>query len=127
MKELGFLSIGDVVVRTASDFVGQVIGESQTKTNSILEGAKGKVLIIDEAYALDDNLYGKQVLDTLVEKVQGSPSDDMAVLLLGYEEPMLKMIRNQNPGLGRRFPKDYAFFFEDYDDRELMDILKLKY
>lgn len=111
-------------MKTASDFVGQHVGESQTKTNSILDGAKGKVLIIDEAYALDDNMYGKQVLDTLVEKIQGTPSDDIAVLLLGYEEPMLAMLRNQNPGLARRWGKDYGFYFEDYDDNQLLQILQ---
>lgn len=81
--------------------------------------------MIDEAYALDDKLWGKQVLDTLVEKVQGTPGDDIAVLLLGYEEPMLSMLRNQNPGLMRRFPKDYAFCFDDYDDNQLLMILKI--
>lgn len=125
LKELGFLSKGDVVCKTASDFVGSVVGDSQKTTNQILENAKGKVLIIDEAYALDDNLYGKQVLDTLVEKVQGQPSDDMAVLLLGYEEPMLEMLRKQNPGLTRRFPKEQAFYFDDYDENQLLDILDL--
>jgi hypothetical protein len=28
----------------------------------MLEKAKGKVLLIDEAYNLDDNLFGKQVM-----------------------------------------------------------------
>eukprot|EP00521_Asterionellopsis_glacialis_P011013 CAMPEP_0195308186 /NCGR_PEP_ID=MMETSP0707-20130614/38095_1 /TAXON_ID=33640 /ORGANISM="Asterionellopsis glacialis, Strain CCMP134" /LENGTH=1429 /DNA_ID=CAMNT_0040372445 /DNA_START=1573 /DNA_END=5859 /DNA_ORIENTATION=+ len=125
LKELGFLSVGEVLQKTASDFIGQHIGESQTKTASLLEQAKGKVLIIDEAYALNDSLYGKQVLDTLVEKVQGSPSDDMAVLLLGYEDQMLEMLREQNPGLTRRFPQEYAFYFDDYNERELLDILRL--
>jgi replication-associated recombination protein RarA len=125
LKELGFLSNGDVVSKAASDFVGSHAGESQAKTNQILESSHGKVLIIDEAYALDDSLYGKQVLDTLVEKVQGSPSDDIAILLLGYEEPMLRMISNQNPGLSRRFPKEKAFYFDDYDETELLQILEL--
>lgn len=125
LKELGFLSNGEVVSKTASDFVGSVVGESQTRTSQILESGRGKVVIIDEAYALDDSLYGKQVLDTLVEKVQGGPSDDIAVLLLGYEEQMLAMLRNQNPGLARRFPKDHAFYFDDYDDSELLAIIKL--
>jgi Cdc6-like AAA superfamily ATPase len=124
LKELGFLSNGEIVLKTASDFVGGAVGESQNKTSQILESARGKVLIIDEAYALDDSLYGKQVLNTLVEKVQGGPADDMAVLLLGYEEPMLTMLRNQNPGLARRFPKDQAFYFDDYDENELLAILK---
>lgn len=120
LKHLNFLSNGDVVVKTASDFVGSVVGESQSKTNAIIESARGKVLVIDEAYNLDDNMYGKQVLDVFVEKIQGTPSDDIAVLLLGYEEPMLRMIRNANRGLARRFPRDQAFVFEDYTERELM-------
>jgi hypothetical protein len=68
-------------------------------------------------------MFGKQVLDTLVEKVQGGPSDDIAVLLLGYEEPMLSMFRSQNPGLRRRFPEDQAFYFDDYNENELLAIL----
>lgn len=125
MKQLGFLSSGDVVVKTASDFVGQYIGQSQKQTNQILEQAQGKVLVIDEAYALHDSHFGKQVLDTLVEKVQGTPSDDIAVLLLGYEQEMLKMLREQNPGLSRRFPQEHAFYFDDYNDNELLAILEL--
>jgi replication-associated recombination protein RarA len=124
LKCLGFLSNGEVVMKSAGDFIGQHIGESQTKTIAILNSAKGKVLVIDEAYVLDDKWWGKQVLDTLVEKVQNSSSDDRAVMMLGYEEPMLKMIRSQNPGLGRRFPKDYALYFDDFSSQELLEILK---
>ena len=55
--------------------------------------------------------------------MQGALSDDIAVLLLGYEQEMLKMIQGQNPGLARRFPKEHAFYFDDYDENELLDIL----
>ena len=48
------------------------------------------MLVVDEAYNLDDSMYGKQVLDVLVEKIQGTENDDIAVLLLGYEELTLK-------------------------------------
>lgn len=121
LKAIGILSIGEVVCKTASDFVGQYVGQSSQKTNDILKAAQGKVLVIDEAYALNDQNYGKQVIDTLVEKVQGS-HDDFAVLLLGYEKQMLEMIREQNPGLARRFPEQYAFYFEDYTPQELLKI-----
>jgi hypothetical protein len=47
-----------------------------------------------------------QVLDVLVEKIQNPATDDFAVLMLGYEGPMRKMLRDQNPGLARRFPID---------------------
>lgn len=99
-----------------------------------------------------------EVLDVLVEKIQGTENDDIAVLLLGYEEwphtklhhkqspktqvvnpskmtlqsqlfksasvikhqlqePISAMLRNQNPGLARRFPLEMAFRFEDYTDQ----------
>jgi hypothetical protein len=101
-----------------------VVGEAKQKTLALLDGARGKVLMIDEAYSLDDNQYGKQALDTLVEKVQGSENDDLAVLLLGYTEPMLAMLRNQNPGLARRFAPDQAFYFDDYTEQELLQIMQ---
>jgi len=124
LKQLNFLSVGDVLVKAASDFKGAHVGESETKTNAILSQARGKVLIIDEAYSLDDSLYGKQVLDVIVEKVQNSENDDIAVLLLGYEKQMREMLRNQNPGLARRFALDYAFKFDDYKESELFVILQ---
>ena len=49
------------MLSTASDYIGSVVGESQKKTNTMLEKARGKVLVIDEAYNLDDGNYGKQV------------------------------------------------------------------
>lgn len=77
LKHLNLLSNGEVVLKVASDFIGNVVGESQTKTNTIIKSAQGKVLVIDEAYALHDAAggYGKQVLDTLVEKIQGNPGN----------------------------------------------------
>eukprot|EP00804_Cyclotella_cryptica_P004768 CCRYP_004868-RA/>CCRYP_004868-RA protein AED:0.43 eAED:-0.24 QI:0/0/0/1/1/1/3/0/900 len=90
---------------------------------NLIDNCRGKVLVIDEAYGLNDNLYGKQALDALVEKVQGTEADDIAVLLLGYEEQMLDMLDKQNPGLRRRFAPDQAFYFEDYTNNELNKIL----
>ena len=102
------------------------MGESQAKTSAVLDAAKGSVLVIDEGYALHDGSYGQQVLDTLVEKIQGSREDDIAVLLLGYEDKMFEMIRNGNPGLSRRFPIDQAFYFDDFSNVELLEILVSK-
>ena len=123
LKELGLLTNGDVVYKTASDLTGDHVGESQQKTRALVELAKGRVLVIDEAYALDDGNYGKQALDALVEKVSGDPGDDLAVVLCGYEAPMLKMLRDQNPGLSRRFNPASAFQFDDFDDYELLQVV----
>jgi Holliday junction resolvasome RuvABC ATP-dependent DNA helicase subunit len=129
LKELGILSKGEVVFKTASEFVGAVLGESEKNTNAILKESEGCVLVIDEAYGLYSkakDLYKEAVINTIVEKVQNVPGDDRCVLLLGYKEQMEEMMRESNPGLKRRFNFDNPFTFEDYNDEDLMKILNLK-
>jgi hypothetical protein len=70
-------------------------------------------------------MYGGNVVDTLVEKIEGSAGADMAVLLAGYEPDMRALIRNcGNPGFARRFNVDEALMFDDFTDSELKEILK---
>lgn len=124
LADLGLLSKGEVVLKTASDFVGSVLGESESKTRAILKASEGCVLVIDEAYSLSaqsevgsgrsGDPYRTAVTDTLVEQVQNVPGEDRCVLLLGYPDQMAAFMRNTNPGLARRFALDDAFRFEDY-------------
>ena len=65
-------------------------------------------------------------MDTLVEKVQGTPTDDVAVILIGYEKQMRDMFTKQNPGLKRRFPIEQAFEFTDFTASELIEIFQMK-
>ena len=103
LKALRYLSDGTVEYKTANDFIGSAIGESEKKTEAIIENCQGKVLLIDEAYILDDANYGKKALDAIVALVSAKPGADMAVIMAGYEKEMFKMLRDQNPGLSRRF------------------------
>eukprot|EP01138_Halocafeteria_seosinensis_P009317 gb/GECG01009522.1/.p1 GENE.gb/GECG01009522.1/~~gb/GECG01009522.1/.p1 ORF type:complete len:2380 (+),score=280.36 gb/GECG01009522.1/:1-7140(+) len=124
LKALGLVSKADVELRTAADFIGGHVGETQRKTSAILEMAEGKVLLIDEAYCLNDTWYGTQAIDTIVGKVMGCPGEDIAVLMCGYDRQMRDMLRDQNPGLARRFNPSSAFIFDDYDDAALATILQ---
>lgn len=142
LADIGLLSRGDVIAKSPADFIGQALGESEQKTKAILDGARGNVLIIDEAYGLsgassgggssDDHTgnaadsYKSAVIDTLVAEVQSTIGEDRCVLLLGYKESMDKMFQSVNPALGRRFPMSSAFEFEDYSDEELRLILHSK-
>lgn len=127
-----------MLLKSASDFKGSVVGETEQLTKGILEMAQGKVLVIDEAYNLwsgggggasgSDGSggasaanYGALALDTLVEKVQ--TGGDIAVILIGYKRQMMEMLDNANPGLRSRFDPASALEFEDYSDRELTQIL----
>ena len=102
-------------------------GGAASNTKAILERAKGKVLLIDEAYVLDprrkNNQYGGNVLDTLVEKLDGEAGSDIAVILAGYKQEMFDMLEN-NAGLRRRFNIDeFGIHFEDMTDEELRQVL----
>lgn len=123
LKELGFLSNGSVETFGASKLVGDVVGSTASKVNSLFDTCTGKVILIDEAYVLAQSIYGKEALDTIVERVQGTPGEDFVVLLLGYEDKMLQMLRECNPGLARRFKAEASFHFQDYDDAALTEIL----
>jgi len=131
LAEIGILSTSECVLKTPSDFIGSVMGESEKNTKAIIENTKGKVLVLDEAYMLYSSSsagdpYRTAVVDTIVSEVHSVPGDDRAVLLLGYEDQMKEMLRKVNPGLTRRFPIENAFFFEDYNDEQLLSILNLK-
>jgi AAA+ superfamily predicted ATPase len=123
LVELGYLSIGEVIVVGASKLTGQHVGSTAANVNKYMDMAKGKVLVIDEAYVLSTTIYGKEALDTLVERVQGTPGEDFAVILCGYEDNMRTMLREGNPGLSRRFRVEDAFRFADYTDQELTTIM----
>ncbi|KAF1739382.1 Stage V sporulation protein K [Beauveria bassiana] len=136
LVDIGLLSMGEVVVKNPSDFVGAVLGESEKLTNGILASTVGKVLVIDEAYGLHDggasqggsfsNPFKSAVVDTIVATVHNTVGDDRCVLLLGYRDQMEEMLQNVNPGLSRRFPLSSAFTFEDFNQSELGSILGLK-
>jgi hypothetical protein len=89
-----------VVLRTPADFVGAALGQSEQQTKGILAASEGKVLVIDEAYALYGgggqtggaaDIYKTAVVDTLVAEIQSVPGDDRCVLLLGYKDQMEAM------------------------------------
>ena len=124
LKEMGWLSKGDLICVTPADFKGTVVGESERRTIDILNSARGNVLLIDEAYDLNDSSpYMKSVVSTIVSKVQPTAGEDIAVLLLGYKDEMEEMMRNSNGGFARRFQPHDPFIFEDYDDEALRVIM----
>ncbi|KAF7879835.1 uncharacterized protein EAF02_008005 [Botrytis sinoallii] len=138
LSDLGILSNGEVVTKNPADFIGSHIGQSEENTKNILATTLGKVLIIDEAYMLypsskgshggggGSDIFRTAVIDTIVAEIQSVPGDDRCVLLLGYEDKMIEMFQNVNPGLTRRFPPADGFQFADFNDQELEEILQQK-
>ncbi|KAH0541822.1 hypothetical protein FGG08_003705 [Glutinoglossum americanum] len=135
LADLGLLSSGEIVEKSPADFIGSVLGESESNTKAILAATLGKVLIIDEAYMLysgsggagnTSDPYKTAVIDTMVAEIQSVPGEDRCVLLLGYEEQIREMFLNVNSGLSRRFAIEDAFHFQDFTGPQLRQILDLK-
>ncbi|KAI1504947.1 P-loop containing nucleoside triphosphate hydrolase protein [Biscogniauxia marginata] len=135
LADINVLTTHDVVIKTPADFIGQYIGQSETKTSEILDSTLGKVLIIDDAHMFyngnkagtsESDEYRLGCIDVLVSKIHNRPGEDRCVILIGYPDMMEVMFQNVNPGLRRRFPLEEAFRFTDYDDKRLNEILRLK-
>ena len=122
LRQAGALSKGHVVVCDRSSFLGTLWGDEERSVKQVLEMAKGGVLMIDEAYLFNgknDNDPGKMLIQLLMNILADESQRDIAVVLCGYKEPMMKML-DSNPGLLSRFPN--KFEFTDFTVDELLEI-----
>ena len=124
LREAGALSKGHVVVAERGTFIGSLWGDEERSVRQVLEMARGGVLMIDEAYLLNgkhDHDPGRLVIQLLMEILADENQRDIAVVLCGYKEPMLKLL-DSNPGLHSRFPN--RFEFQDFTVEELLEITR---
>ncbi len=122
LHQAGALSKGHVVVCDRGTFIGTLWGDEERAMRQAIEMAKGGVLMIDEAYLLNgknDNDPGKIVIQLLMNILADETQRDIAVVLCGYKDPMLKLLAT-NPGLQSRFPN--KFEFTDFTVDELVEI-----
>lgn len=126
LHEAGALSKGHVVVADRGTFIGTLWGDEERSVRQVLEIAQGGVLMIDEAYLLNsksENDPGRMVLQLLMQVLADETQRDIAVVICGYKEPMMKLL-DSNPGLPSRFPNRYEF--QDFSVDELMKITRCR-
>ena len=124
LRQAGALSKGHVVVCDRGTFIGTLWGDEERSMKQVLEMAKGGVLMIDEAYLLNgkhENDPGKLVIQLMMNILADETQRDIAIVLCGYKEPMMKML-DSNPGLQSRFPN--KFEFTDFTVDELLEITR---
>ena len=124
LRQAGALSKGHVVVCDRGTFIGTLWGDEERSMKQVLEMAKGGVLMIDEAYLLNgkhDNDPGKLVIQLMMNILADETQRDIAIVLCGYKDQMMKML-DTNPGLQSRFPN--KFEFTDFTVNELLEITR---
>ena len=122
LHDVGALSKGHVVVCDRSTFIGTLWGDEERAMRQVVDLARGGVLMLDEAYLLNGqntNDPGKMVIQLLMNLLADENQRDLAVVICGYKEPMMKLLET-NPGLHSRFPN--RFEFADFSFEELLDI-----
>jgi len=120
---LGVLPTAKVTVAKRADMIGGFLGQTAIKTRKVIDGAKGGVLLLDEAYALGDkeqrDSYSRECIDTLNQALS-EEKGDLVCIIAGYKNDLDERFFKSNPGLERRFP--FRISIGDYTATHLRDI-----
>lgn len=108
---LGLIKSDRVVEVRRADLIGQVIGETEAKTNAVIDSALDGVLFIDEAYLLvvadSKNDFGRVALGEIMARMENE-RDRLVVIIAGYPDD-IKQLLEVNDGLSRRFTRYISF------------------
>ncbi len=122
---LGLLKRENIREVHRADLIGQHIGETEAKTNAIIDSALDGVLFLDEAYALvatgAKNDFGLVAIDTLLARMEND-RDRLVVIIAGYRADLDKFL-DTNEGLRSRFTR--SIDFPSYQPAELTEIANL--
>ena len=107
--DMGILGSAEVIECSASDLVGQYVGQTGPKTKKLFEKALGKVLFVDEAYRLSQGHFAQEAIDELVGLITHPTfKSKLIIILAGYEQDMNNLM-SVNTGLSSRFPDQIVF------------------
>ena len=125
-KDLGVLKKGHTVETDRAGLVGEYVGKTGPKTDTVISQALDGVLFIDEAYSLvpesgNGSDYGQEAISTILKRMEDY-RDRLVVIVAGYKDEMQRFI-DSNPGLQSRFNR--YIDFPDYSPKELTDIFKM--
>jgi type VII secretion ATPase EccA len=119
---LGLLKKENIKEVHRADLIGQHIGETEAKTNAIIDSALDGVLFLDEAYSLvatgAKNDFGLVAIDTLLARMEND-RDRLVVIVAGYRADLDRFL-DTNQGLRSRFTR--SIDFPSYKAPELIEI-----
>jgi SpoVK/Ycf46/Vps4 family AAA+-type ATPase len=119
----GVISKAEPLLLTVADLQGKAVGETPEKVKECIAKARGRLMVIDEAYQLAvAGNYGEDAVHTLVNEL-GKQNCEVVVCLIGYRgslDPVFKM----NQGMNRRFP--HRILMDNLTLDEMVQIFRQK-
>ena len=121
----GLLPTADVVEISVADLTTGYAGQASKAATKVLNGARGKVLFIDEAYQLNPaagGVYMQEVVDAMTQALTSEELlGQVVVILAGYEAPLDDML-DANQGLRSRFTE--KLLFRDFPIETVQQLLR---
>ncbi len=120
---IGVLPSNTLIEADRAALVGEYLGQTAVKANSVVDRAMGGVLFIDEAYSLKqqhNDSFGQEAIDTLLKRMEDDRGK-FVVIAAGYDKEMDDFL-GSNTGLRSRFSD--VIQFEDYTPPELAAIFR---
>jgi len=122
---LGITKNPEPVLLSASRLVGQYLGQTAVQTRELLESYMGRLIMIDEAYALTDanagaGSYKRDAINEIIAKLDDPVfRSTTCVVFAGYESDMEALYR-ENQGMRSRVKE---VRFPDFTQEECIKIL----
>ncbi|MCA4761174.1 AAA family ATPase [Mycobacterium sp. SMC-2] len=122
---LGILESPEFIEVSRKDLVDEHIGGTEKKTSAVLQAARGRALLIDEAPELykpdNERDFGHIAVDVIMKFAEDHRHDTM-IAMAGYAGPMNRLL-GANPGMRGRFP--FQLEFSSYGADDLVKIAEL--
>tara|TARA_B100000524_G_C23645375_1_gene368276 strand:- start:317 stop:1759 length:1443 start_codon:yes stop_codon:yes gene_type:complete len=127
--KMGLLTNGEFKEAKLTDLKAGFVGQSEIKTQKLLEESIGNVLFLDEAYSLGGSndhkfdSYSQSIIDIInpfIEKYR----DNFILIIAGYKDDLDKRFFRGNQGLKSRF----GLFIEidEYSPNDISQIFRKK-
>lgn len=107
---IGLLATADVVSISATDLIGQYVGQTAPKTRAQLSKALGKVLVIEDAHNLhNSSTFASEALAELVAFLANPQHANRLVVILTGQTLGINALMASEPALAAHFHDELVF------------------
>ncbi len=126
LYEMGIIEHNEFVEIAATDLKAKYSNQTAKKTEMVIRSAYGRVLFIDEAYALasdEKEDYGREAINEILKQMEDN-RDKLIIIFAGYKADMEKFL-DMNIGFRSRINRYYEF--KDFSAFECTEMVLRKF